>query len=226
MAKTDIYDNPDKLYTYLKGYFAAAKFDRALVALVNARKYHSAQKRKSGTPYIVHPLTMVNHALSMGLVDEELCIGLLYHDVIEDCDEDIDNLDLSESVKKAVKLVTVDDKAKKKDRVAYYAKYYANIANNKLATFIKIIDRANNVSTMAGVFSVEKLREYVLETEQYVLPLLRKAKDDYPMNGDQLFILKYHICSVLSAIRYACSLAEKLGEKTVELNLEVPWTES
>lgn len=215
MAHTDIYDNPDKLYTYLKGYFAAAKFDRALVALVNTRKYHSGQLRKSGTPYIVHPLTMVSHAISMGLVDEDLCIGLLYHDVIEDCDEDIDNLGLSNAVKKAVKLVTVDEKAKKKDRKSYYDKYYANISADWLATFIKIIDRANNVSTMSGVFTVEKLKEYVLETESYVLPLIRNAKDAYPMNGDQLFILKYHICSVLSAVKYACMLAEAMGENTV-----------
>ena len=36
----------------------------------------------------------------------------------------------------------------------------------------KLIDRCHNVSSMAGTFSVEKLKSYIEETRHYVLPLL------------------------------------------------------
>jgi len=211
MSRTDIYDNPDKLYTYLKSYFTALKYNDALKALTRTRQYHKGQLRKSGTPYLVHPLTMVSHAISMGLIDEDLLVCLLYHDVLEDCDEDIDNLGVTQRARTAIKLLTVDDQAKKKDKVAYYDKYYENIGNNLIATLGKLLDRANNVSTMSGVFSDAKLKEYVLETETYILPLIRRAKDMYPDYSNQLFLLKYHISSVLSAVSYACDLADRIA---------------
>ena len=53
---------------------------------------------------------------------------------------------------------------------------------------------------MAGTFSEEKLLAYIDETRQYVLPLLRKAKTVYPEDADVLFILKYHIVSVVDSL--------------------------
>ena len=64
----------------------------------------------------------------------------------------------------------------------------------------KLIDRCHNVSSMAGTFSVEKLKSYIEETRQYVLPLLRKVKNKYPEDANVLFALKYHIVSVVDSI--------------------------
>ncbi|MCI5485067.1 MAG: hypothetical protein MR426_08430 [Clostridiales bacterium] len=64
----------------------------------------------------------------------------------------------------------------------------------------RLIDRCHNVSSMAGTFSVEKLKSYIEETRHYVLPLLRKVKNQYPEDSDILFVLKYHIVSVVDSI--------------------------
>ena len=53
---------------------------------------------------------------------------------------------------------------------------------------------------MAGVFSKEKLFDYIDETKRFVFPLIRITKDEYPEYQNSLFILKYHIYSVLEAI--------------------------
>ena len=53
---------------------------------------------------------------------------------------------------------------------------------------------------MAGTFSVAKLKAYIEETRHYVLPLLKKAKSVYPEDADILFLLKYHIVSVVDSI--------------------------
>lgn len=74
------------------------------------------------------------------------------------------------------------------------------LLQSREATLTKLLDRCHNVSSMAGTFSREKLRAYIDETRQYVLPMLRKAKRVYPEDADVLFILKYHIVSVVDSI--------------------------
>ena len=66
---------------------------------------------------------------------------------------------------------------------------------------IKLLDRCNNVSGMAACFSKEKLVEYIKETESFVYPLLHIAKNDYPMYSNQVFLVKYHMTSVIEAIK-------------------------
>jgi len=61
---------------------------------------------------------------------------------------------------------------------------------------------------MAGTFSKEKLWAYIEETRQYVLPLLRKAKVNYPADSDMFFALKYHITSVVDSIEATMQVYE------------------
>ena len=46
-----------------------------------------------------------------------------------------------------------------------------------------------------------KGEEYIVETETFVLPLIRITKEEFPEYQDVLFILKYHIVSVLDSIK-------------------------
>ena len=61
---------------------------------------------------------------------------------------------------------------------------------------------------MAGTFSEEKLKSYIEETRVHVLPMLRKAKRMYPEDADILFVLKYHIVSVVDSIDATIQLFE------------------
>ena len=79
--------------------------------------------------------------------------------------------------------------------------YFEAISKNEKACVVKLIDRCNNVSTMAGCFSRKKMLEYIVETEEYILPLAGVLKNQYPEYSDLAFLLKYHIVSVLEAIK-------------------------
>ena len=57
-----------------------------------------------------------------------------------------------------------------------------------------------HIATVLPSISVEKLKAYIEETRHYVLPLLRKVKNQYPEDSDILFVLKYHIVSVVDSI--------------------------
>ena len=81
------------------------------------------------------------------------------------------------------------------------ARYYSALKRNRLAAMTKVIDRCNNVSTMAGCFSRKKMLEYIAETEEYILPLAGVLKNEYPAYSDLAFLVKYHIVSVLEAVK-------------------------
>lgn len=194
--------NDERMYTYLKGYAMGKNMPETLNALVFARKLHKKQFRNSGEPYITHPLTMACQAIAMGLDDDEIIATLLLHDVVEDCGVSVNDLEQNNRVKEAVRLLSFRKPKNATEEEKHEAKksYYYNISMNRIAAICKIFDRCNNVSTMAGVFTQERLMGYIQETDEFVLPLLRSAKESYPEYQQYLFILKYHIQSVLEAI--------------------------
>ena len=91
-------------------------------------------------------------------------------------------------------------------------RYYNMLIQSREASITKRIDRCHNVSSMAGTFTIEKLKAYIEETREYVLPLLRQMKDKYPDEGNILFVLKYHITSVVDAIELTMQAYENEGE--------------
>lgn len=189
----------EKMYTYLRGYANGRNMRQTLRALSFARNCHEGQMRKSGDPYIVHPLTMACHALSLGLDDDSVIATILLHDVCEDCDVPLSELPVDDDVRRGVALMTfsvMDGETKETAK----ARYYNLLLESREAALTKLIDRCHNVSSMAGTFSEQKLRAYIDETRCYVLPLLRKVKQRYPEYSNVLFALKYHITSVVDAI--------------------------
>jgi GTP pyrophosphokinase len=191
--------NAEKMYTYLRGYATGAGMKQTLNALAYAREKHEGQYRKSGDPYIVHPLLMACNAVSMGIREDAVVATILLHDVCEDCGVGLQELPVSQEVRHAVDLMTFRVMEGETKEIAKN-RYYNMLLEDRTACMTKLIDRCHNVSSMAGTFSVAKLKAYIEETRQYVLPLLRKAKVRYPGDSDVLFVLKYHIVSVVDSI--------------------------
>ena len=188
--------NEDRMYTYVKTYASVKNLYQTSKVLPYARELHKGQVRKGKdkVPYIYHPLLIACHALALGLDDDNIVSAALLHDVCEDCGVMVDELPENELTKEAVSLLTKVDSIDKEQ-------YYQRISRNPIATMVKLLDRCNNVSGMAAGFSKEKLVEYIKETESVVYPLLRKAKSEYPMYSNQIFLIKYHMTSVIEAIK-------------------------
>ena len=189
----------EKMYTFLRGFASGAGMKETLKALAFARKMHEGQLRKSGEPYLVHPLTMACNAVSMGLREDAVIATILLHDVCEDCGVGLSELPVNDTIRQAVNLMTFRTMEGETKEIAKN-RYYNMLLQSREAALTKLVDRCHNVSSMAGTFSVAKLKAYIEETRQYVLPLLRKVKDQYPEDSDILFVLKYHIVSVVDSI--------------------------
>lgn len=196
--------NHDKMYTFMTGYVNGAKLTESQKALTFAKDCHKLQKRKDGKPYYIHPLMMACQATAMNINNDHVVASILLHDVVEDCDVTLEELPVNDEIKHIVDLLTFNPEnivfTNTFEKEQAKAEYYEKIKTSKEACLVKIIDRCHNVSSMAGVFSRMKLKEYIDETNRYVIPLIRYVKDFYPEYRDQLFLLKYQIKSLLIAI--------------------------
>lgn len=187
--------------TYMSEYANQHNLLQTQKALSFARTQHTGQVRKGSgaVPYITHPLQMACHALALGLTADDLLATILLHDVCEDCGVPPEELPVGEMVQDAVRLLTFQVQAGE-TRAEAKNRYFAAIAGNKEAVLTKLLDRCNNVSFMVWGFSQQKLRDYITETRTFILPLLVEAKTQYPECSSALYLIEYHLCSVVNSI--------------------------
>ncbi len=196
----------EHMFTRLKTIAELKSLTETYKALYYIREKHAGQFRKklkhsdTRIPYINHPLMMACHAQSMDLTDDVLLSVILLHDVCEDCGITAEELPFSEPVREAVGLLTKKDipGLSKEERDSCY---YQGIATNPIASIVKVIDRCNNVSTMAQAFNDENLSKYIEETETYVIPLLKLIKENHLEYNNAVFLIKYQMLSVLESLK-------------------------
>lgn len=192
----------DHMYTQVKAYAASKGFLDTMKALPFAREKHAGQYRKGGekVPYIYHPLLLACHAISLGIANDALLSACLLHDVMEDCGVTEDELPVSEEAREAIRLLT-KPKGFTKTPEAEEA-YYGAIEKNPIASVVKILDRCNNISSMAATFDAKHLATYIIETEEYIAPLIKHTENNFPEYYYPLFSIKYHMNSVLETIKH------------------------
>ena len=129
--------------------------DMALIdkAVEYADVKHQRQKRKDGSPYIIHPLAVAEVVTEMGL-DQDAVLGALLHDCIEDTDashEEIENLfgtTVAELVEGVTKLTRADFSSSEQAQMENLRKMFMAMSKDIRVVLIKIADRLHNMRTM------------------------------------------------------------------------------
>ena len=129
--------------------------DMALVdkAVEYANAKHQYQKRKDGSPYIIHPLAVAEVVAEMGL-DMDAILGALLHDCIEDTDashEDIEKLfgtTVAELVEGVTKLTRANFSSTEQAQMENLRKMFMAMSKDIRVVLIKIADRLHNMRTM------------------------------------------------------------------------------
>ena len=143
--------------------------DMALInqAVQYANEKHKFQKRKDGSPYIIHPLAVACIVVEMGL-DMDAVLGALLHDCIEDTDashEDIAQLfgnTVAELVEGVTKLTRADFSSTEEAQMENLRKMFMAMSKDIRVVLIKIADRLHNMRTMqyqTPAKQVKKCRE-------------------------------------------------------------------
>ena len=129
--------------------------DMAVVdqAVMYASEKHKEQKRKDGSPYIIHPLAVAEIVVEMGL-DIDAILGALLHDCIEDTDASFDEIAkkfgrvTAELVEGVTKLTRANFSSSEEQQMENLRKMFMAMSKDIRVVLIKIADRLHNMRTM------------------------------------------------------------------------------
>ena len=173
----------DEQYQHLedtiRGYNPGADFDHIRASYEFARKSHGDQRRKSGEPYITHPLAVAQIVAEELHLDSESIEAALLHDVIEDTPatyEDVAKLTsptVADLVEGVSKLTRIQYATKEDEQMENLRKMLIAMSKDIRVILIKISDRLHNMRTMEYQ-SPAKQKQKSLETMEIYAPIAHR----------------------------------------------------
>ena len=131
----------------------AADMDLIDKAVAYANEKHQYQKRKDGSPYIIHPLAVAEIVVEMGL-DVDAVLAALLHDCIEDTDTSHEEIEkvfgatVAELVEGVTKLTRANFSSTEQAQMENLRKMFMAMSKDIRVVLIKIADRLHNMRTM------------------------------------------------------------------------------
>ena len=167
-----------ELIEKIKTYHPSSDFSMVEKAYKLAVDAHKDQKRKSGEPYIIHPLKVAYILAELELDMESIVAGIL-HDIIEDTEysyEDISNMfseEIAALVDGVTKLGKLSYTTKEEVQAENYRKMFLAMAKDIRVILIKLADRLHNMRTL-NYMKPEKQKEKAQETLDIYAPLAHR----------------------------------------------------
>ena len=174
-----IQEQYEKLEATVREYNPAADLTQIRAAFVFARDAHEGQTRKSGAPYITHPLAVAQIVAEELRLDSESIQAALLHDVIEDTTATHDDLAhlfspaIADLVEGVSKLTRIPFAAKEDEQMENFRKMLFAMSKDIRVILVKISDRLHNMRTM-DYQTPEKQRQKSLETMEIYAPIAHR----------------------------------------------------
>ena len=143
-----------------------------------ASKLHEGQLRKSGEPYIIHPLNVAGILAELHVGPDTICAGLL-HDVVEDTACSKEELaaefgeDIAEMVDGVTKVGQIKFASLEQKQATNHQHMLLAMARDIRVIIVKLADRLHNIRTL-GVMSDEQKQRIGRETLEIYAPLAHK----------------------------------------------------
>lgn len=143
-----------------------------------ARDAHKNQRRRSGEPYIMHPVAVAKILFKLGM-DNECIVGALLHDVVEDTDYDIDYIKkefgevIALLVDGVTKLGQIPLSTREEVQAENIRKMFIAMNEDIRVIIIKLCDRLHNMRTLEHMPEY-KQREKSLETLEIYAPIAHR----------------------------------------------------
>lgn len=143
-----------------------------------AKENHGNQCRKSGEPYMIHPVNVAYILAGLELDDETLCAALL-HDVVEDTPKTHEDLvkdfgeEIAEMVAGVTKLGTLRYTTLEEQQVENYRKMFLAMGKDIRVILIKLADRLHNMRTLKYL-SRDRQIANAKETQDLYAPLANR----------------------------------------------------
>ncbi|MBQ6875942.1 MAG: bifunctional (p)ppGpp synthetase/guanosine-3',5'-bis(diphosphate) 3'-pyrophosphohydrolase, partial [Lachnospiraceae bacterium] len=220
---------PDELYAVLieqiKTYHPSSDLRLIEKAYRLALQYHGDQKRKSGEPYIVHPLCVAIELAKLKLDKETIISGIL-HDIVEDTPYTLEQLtaDFGPEVALLVDGVTkLTQMSWDQDKIEVQAenlrKMFLAMAKDIRVILIKLADRLHNLRTLQYT-KPEKQREKARETMEIYAPIANRLGISKIKTQLDDLSLKYLQPDVYEELSAALAQTEEARDKFIETIIE------
>lgn len=155
-----------------------------------AKKQHGGQLRRSGEPYIIHPIAVADILVNFGM-DYQSLVAALLHDVVEDTDYTLDELKaefggevavLVDGVTKLGHLQLSEKDSREEQQAENISKMLLAMSKDIRVIVIKLADRLHNMRTLEYV-APQKQRDKALETLEIFAPIshrlgIRSVKEE------------------------------------------------
>jgi len=168
----------EELAEFLSTYLDDDKVQMISRAYDCAKAAHEGQFRRSGEPYIIHPLAVAKILAGLHM-DHETLMAALLHDVIEDTDTTKEELaaefgdPVAELVDGVSKLTQIEFKSKAEAQAHNFQKMTLAMANDIRVILVKLADRLHNMRTL-GPLHAEKRRRIATETLDIYAPIANR----------------------------------------------------
>ena len=172
-----IQQSVDQLFDYIRAHSTPQEVDRIYRAYEFAHEAHREQKRKSGEPYIIHPIAVASIVARELELGDNPVISAFLHDVVEDTDYTVEDIRerFGDDVAFLVDTVT---KRKKKSyehskQVDNYRQILESVHYDIRALLIKLADRLHNMRTLDSM-RADKQMKIAGETDYFYAPLANR----------------------------------------------------
>lgn len=172
------FDYFQELHDELTCYLEPQEIDKCQEAYCFAEKAHLGQMRRSGEPYISHPVAAALILAQMRL-DYQTIIATILHDVVEDTLISKDDLieafgeDVSALVDGVTKLTKITFESRAQAQAENFRKMVLAMVKDIRVIIVKLADRLHNMRTL-GVMPYAKRRRIALETLEIYAPIANR----------------------------------------------------
>ena len=155
-----------------------ADVERIRAAFEYANSHHGPQLRKSGEPYIIHPIAVAEIINELDL-DQDSVVSALLHDCIEDTDSTHDEIarlfspQVADLVEGVTKLTRMQYTSREDEQMENLRKMFMAMAKDVRVILIKLCDRLHNMRTLQYQ-STAKQKEKALETMEVYAPIAHR----------------------------------------------------
>ena len=168
-----------ELVEKVKSYDPGADEDLINRAYVYATQKHGTQTRASGDPYFSHPIEVAGILTDLKLDSESIATALL-HDVVEDTDAtlaDIDRLfgkNVGRLVDGVTKLGRLEARSEQSKHAENFRKLLLAMSEDIRVLLVKLADRLHNMRTLRFIKTLEKRQRIARETLEIYAPLAER----------------------------------------------------
>ncbi|HTJ47765.1 MAG TPA: bifunctional (p)ppGpp synthetase/guanosine-3',5'-bis(diphosphate) 3'-pyrophosphohydrolase [Kofleriaceae bacterium] len=168
----------DNIVTDIQTYHPTADVDLVRRAYTFASKAHEGQTRRSGDPYVTHPLAVAGIIAELKLDVASICAGLL-HDCVEDTSATVDQLtelfgkEIAFLVDGVTKLGKLPWSTREEQQAENFRKMLLAMARDIRVILVKLCDRLDNMRSLHHL-PPEKQERIAAETMQIYAPLANR----------------------------------------------------